>query len=174
MIVFRHADPRVPFLWEGDDQPEARWHKDDGPAHYFSDTPDGAWADLLRHEDIRDPEDVATVRRAIWAAEIPDDEKAAEPALPKKTLIGGTATFAACQQEAARLRANAATRIDAPSAALVAGGARGHRVSGGLRPAKPRHGRTIVLFGSRPDLVGWRAVHAGQPHPELLGRVRRA
>jgi len=27
MILFRHADPRFPFLWERADQPEARWHR---------------------------------------------------------------------------------------------------------------------------------------------------
>jgi hypothetical protein len=28
-------------------------------------TPDGAWAELLRHEEITDPEDAATIRRAL-------------------------------------------------------------------------------------------------------------
>ena len=52
MIVFRQADPRYPFLWESPDQPAGRWHgPGEGPAHYFSDTPVGAWAELLRHED---------------------------------------------------------------------------------------------------------------------------
>ena len=82
MIVFRHADPRLPFLWEDARQPPGRWHGGgEGPAHYFSDTPDGAWAELLRHEEIRDPADLATLRRAIWAVEIPDEEQAAAPGL---------------------------------------------------------------------------------------------
>ena len=45
MIGFRHTDPRYPlFLWEeGRSQPAGRWHAaGDGPAHYFSDTADGA------------------------------------------------------------------------------------------------------------------------------------
>ncbi len=71
MIGFRHADPRYPFLWEGADQPAARWHATgDGPAHYFSDTPDGAWAELLRHEEISDPDDLATIRRTLWAVDL--------------------------------------------------------------------------------------------------------
>jgi hypothetical protein len=109
----------------------------------------------------------------LWAVDIPDSETAAVPKLPKRTVTGGRETFADCQREAARLRANRATRIDASSPALMPGGAHGYRVNGGLRAAQPRDGRTIVLFGSRPDLVGWRAVHLGQPHPELLARVRR-
>ena len=58
MIVFRQADPRYPFLWSDPAQPAARWHGEaEGPAHYFADTPDGAWAELLRHEEITDPAD---------------------------------------------------------------------------------------------------------------------
>jgi hypothetical protein len=38
--------------------------------HYFTDTPDGAWAEFLRHEAIFDPEDLLTVRRAPWAVDI--------------------------------------------------------------------------------------------------------
>ena len=73
MIAFRQCDARCPFLWEGAAQPEGRWHAaGEGPAHYFADTPDGAWADFLRHEEIRDAADLATIRRAIWAVDIGD------------------------------------------------------------------------------------------------------
>lgn len=172
MIAFRHADPRLPFLHEHSSQSPARWHDaGDGPVNYFSDTPDGAWAEFLRHEEIREPEDLATVRRALWAVEIAD-EPSATPTLPDAALVGGAESYGVCRKEARRLRAGGATRIDAPSAALVRGGARGHRVDGGLRPGPPRDGRTIVLFGRRPSLVGWRAVDAGRPAEELLTRVR--
>ena len=173
MIVFRHADPRLPYLCEGANQPSARWHdKGEGPVHYFADTPDGAWAEFLRHEEIQDPADLATIRRAMWAVEIPDDESAASPALPAVTVTGGTGTYRACREEARRLRAGGATRIDVPSAALVAVGARGQCVDGGLTPGPPRAGRTIVLFGRRSSLVGWRAAYEGRPTEELLVRVR--
>ena len=174
MIVFRHADPRLAFLREDANQPSARWHDaGEGPAHYFADTPDGAWAEFLRHEEIQDPADLATIRRAIWAVEIPDDERAASPALSEGTVTGGTGTYGACREEARRLRAGGATRIDAPSAALVTGGARGQHVDGGLAPGPPRTGSTIVLYGRRSSLVGWRAAYAGRPADELLVRVRQ-
>src|SRR5690606_7733130 len=74
VIVFRQADSRVPPLWETSDQPAGRWHGDgEGPAHYFADTPDGAWAEFLRHEEITDPADLEGVRRRLWAVEIGDD-----------------------------------------------------------------------------------------------------
>jgi len=172
MIAFRHADPRLPFLRDDTNQPAARWHAaGEGPVHYLSDTPDSAWAEFLRHEEIDDPADLATIQRAMWAVEI-GDEPAARPDLPTATLTGGPASYGACRQEAARLRAAGATRLDAPSAALAPGGARGHVSVGRLRPGPPRDGNTIVLFGPRPSLVGWRAAQEGRPAAELLARVR--
>ena len=172
MIVFRHADPTFPFLLEDAGQPPARWHGDgEGPVHYFTDTPDGAWAEFLRHEEIKDPRDLATVRRAIWAVELPD-EPAEHPHLPDDTFLGGTPTYPDCQAEARRLRGLGAKRLVAPSAALSGGGAGGHRVDGGLRPAPPRDGKVIVLFGRRPDLAGWAAASEGRPRDDLLPRVR--
>lgn len=173
MIVFRHADPRLPFFWEDRRQPPARWHgPEEGPVQYTCDTPDGAWAEFLRHEEIRTPEDLATIRRALWAIEIDDGESGVRPELPASTMTGGLATYEACRTAARDLLAKGATRLDVPSAALNPGGAHGYRVNAGLRAAAPRDGRVIVLFGRRASLVGWRAVYKGHPADELLGRVR--
>lgn len=173
MIVFRHADPRLPFLWEDEAQPPGRWHEaGEGPVHYFADTPDGAWAEFLRHEEIRDPADLPTVRRAIWAVQIPDGESVARPALHESVLTGGPETHPVCRKEARRLRAAGATRLDVEAAALLPGGARGHVVDGGLKPGPERAARTIVLFGRRPTLVGWRAAYEGRPGDDLPARVR--
>lgn len=104
MIGFRHADPRYPFLWESSDQPAARWHAaGDGPAHYFSDTPDGAWAEFLRHEEILDPADLPTIRRAVWAVDL-GEPTLARPVLGRDVVTGGHASYPACQAEARRLR----------------------------------------------------------------------
>ena len=169
MIAYRHADPRLPFFWEGTRQPAARWHEaDDGPVQYLADTPDGAWAEFLRHEEIQDPDDVATIRRALWAVEIGESPGAA-PELPIATMTGGSDSYVACRVEAARLRASGVTRIDAPSAALA--DARPYVVRGGLQPSAPRPSRTIVFFGV-PPARGWRAAAEGRPHRELLTRVR--
>ena len=109
MILFRHADPRFPFLWETASQPAGRWHAPgEGPVHYLADTPDGAWAEFLRHEEIRDPEDLAGIRR----------------------------------------------------------------VQEGLREGPDRDGQVYVIFGRRPDLVGWPVTFVGSPPEYLLGRVR--
>ena len=171
MIGFRQADPRFPFLWEDASQPPGRWHDEgEGPVHYFADTPEGAWAEFLRHEEITDPADVAEIRRSIWAVELGDPELQA-PRLSARTLTGGLQSYPACRGEAARLRAAGATGLIAPSAALRSGGAHGWRVDAGLRPAASRDGRVIAMFGRRPDLVGWAAAYEGRPAADLLRRV---
>lgn len=175
MIGYRHVDPRYPFLWESAEQPPARWHGDgEGPAHYLADTPEGAWAEYLRHEAITDPVDLAGVRRALWAIDVPDAaiDEAARPVLPARVATGGLDTYPRCRREARRVRAAGATCLLAPSAALVSGGASGWRVDGGFVPGPRRDGVVVVLFGRQPALVGWSATHAGQPDPRILPRVR--
>ncbi len=174
MIGFRQADPRYPFLWSDPSQPAARWHGDgEGPAHYFADTPDGAWAELLRHEEIHDPADVATLRRALWVVEL-GDEPAKAVTLKPAVLTGGRDTYWACQAHARRLRARGARRLVAPSAALMPGGAAGREVVDALeRTARPRDGRVVVIFGEPAGIVGWKAVEHGAPPAGLLERVNR-
>lgn len=171
MIVFRHADPRFPFLWEGPAQSAARWHTDgSGPVQYLAETPDGAWAELLRHEGITDAVDLDGLRRALWAVDLPMAPEA-RPGLSTTDLLGGTDTWPVCQAEAARLRAEGAAGVVAPSAALSAGPS-GFRVQGGLQPGPERSESIVVLFGPRPDLVGWSACAVGRPRADLLARVR--
>src|SRR5262245_26161006 len=140
MIVFRQVDRRYPFLWEDREQPAGRWHADgDGPAHYFADTPDGAWAEFLRHEEISEAADLETIRRQLWAVEI-GDAPAERVALPDRVLSGGPETYARCQAEARRLRERGARRITAPSAALERGAAQGFSVDGGMHREGARDG----------------------------------
>jgi hypothetical protein len=172
MTLFRHADARYPFLWESERQPPGRWHGEgEGPVHYLADTPDGAWAELLRHEEIRDPRELATIRRALWAVEVPE-ERPARPRLPVGLLTGDADSYGRCRKEARRLRAAGARVLVATSAALQPRAARGWKVQGGMHPARARDGKVYVLFGPRPDLVGWAAVMDGHPPENLLPRVR--
>ena len=170
MIVFRHVDPRYPFLWVGPAQPEGRWNRDGrGPTHYLADTPDGAWAEFLRHEEIRDPADLPGIRREIWAVEI-GDLPTTLPSLEVATMTGGRASYAACQEAADDIRSSGEVGFLAPSAALQPGGAHGYRVDGVLQPGPQRNGLVVVLFGPRPDLNGWQAA-LGWPDAALLPAV---
>lgn len=172
MIVFRHADRRFPFLWETADQPAARWHgAGDGPVQYLAETPDGAWAEFLRHEGITDTADLGGVARSLWAVELTDPPRT-RPTMPVSIITGGESTWVACQAEARRLRGRGAAGIIARSAAIVGATPSGFRTAGGLRPGRLREERVFVLFGPRPDLIGWRACDAGRPGVDLLARVR--
>ena len=173
MIAFRHVALLKAFLWAESSQPAGRWHAEgEGPVQYLSDTPDGAWAEFLRSEGIFDVADLRAVRRTLWAVDI-GTEELATPRLPLGILTGGLETWETCRQEASRLRAAGATGLRARSAALKPGMARGLRVDGGgLVPGDERSGDTIVLFGPRPDLVGWRAAFLGRPGEDLLEAVR--
>lgn len=170
MIVFRHADPRFPFLREDPSLSAGRWHTTGELTHYFCDTPDGAWAEFLRHEEIDNPQDILTIRRALWAVDI-GQPPTLEPDLPHEVLTGGPESWPACGQLAKRFRTTT-NGIVAPSAAVRPGGAHGWRVAGGIRPGPPRNGIVFVLFGPRTDLVGWAATIEGRPSEELLSIVR--
>lgn len=174
MILFRHCDRRFPFLWETSDQPAARWHGDgEGPVQYFSDTPSGAWAEFLRHEDITDERDLEGVQRALWAVDVPlQDMRIAEPALRSSVLLSGLPGYATCRLEARRLRAGGIQAIKAPSAALKSGGAGGWKVDGGEREADRRDGTTYALFGQQPACTGWPVVDAGTAPARVLPRVQ--
>lgn len=172
MIVFRHADPRFPFLWESAEQPLARWHDmGEGPVHYFAETADGAWAEFLRHEGITDPADLVGIARSIWAVELVRPPRT-RPLLPPAVVSGDTSSYDACRGEARRLRARGARGLVARSAAIDAATPAGFRTDRGLRPGPRRSERVYALFGRRPDLVGWAACAEGRPRDDLLRRVR--
>ena len=138
---------------------------------YLADTPSGAWAELLRHEEIKDPAELSGVRRALWAVDLPQPPRA-EPSLSQAELLGDRGSYGACQQEARRIKATGAPGLRAASAALLPGAASGWRVDGGLHQAAARDGLVYALFGRRPDLVGWPVVREGAPPEDLLPRVR--
>ena len=116
---------------------------------------------------------MAGVERSLWAVEVPEaGEPVASPALSPAVLKGGLRSYPRCQAEAQRLRRTGATAMEAPSAALREGGARGQTVSGGLVEAEARDGRVLVLFGPRPDLHGW-LCGVGRPSQRLLALVRK-
>lgn len=172
-IGFRHCDPRFGFMWRSPLQPAARWHgTGEGPANYFADTPVGAWAEFLRHEAIRDPADLAGVRRSLWAVELPEDGYE-RPMLEDEVLRGDTDSYAACQQEARRLRDAGTQRLQAPSAALMPGCAQGWFAtdSGLMLATPPRDGHVWVLFGDA-QARGWIAVDGGAPPAVALPLVR--
>jgi hypothetical protein len=130
------------------------------------------WAEFLRHEGITQESELANVRRALWAIEVPDKLPVDAPRLAGPAMAGGIASYEECRKEARRLRTEGAQALHAPSAALLPGGAGGWKVDGGLQPAAKRDGTVLAVFGPRPSFVGWMAAFAARPRSDLLSRVR--
>lgn len=172
MIVYRNCDRRFPFLWEDGAQPEARWNRaGEGPVQYLADTPTGAWAEFLRHEEITEEPDLEGVSRALWAVEV-DMDGVVPVSLDESVVTGGADSYPICQAEADRLHARGASGVRAASAALLPGAAAGCRVRGGLVDGPARDGQVYVLFGARPDALGWPVVLDGAPPAAVLHQVR--
>jgi hypothetical protein len=87
-------------------------------------------------------------------------------------MTGDLATYRSCQAEARRLRESGASGLVGPSAAVSGATGSGFRTDGGLRRGPRRPERVFVLFGPRPDLIGWAACADGRPRDDLLVRVR--
>jgi hypothetical protein len=89
-LWFRNVDARFPFLHDNGQQPEARWYGDrDGPARYLADTPDGAWAELLRHEEIDDEIELSGIARDLWVVEIDTDSEIVEVRGGRTRVLAG-------------------------------------------------------------------------------------
>ncbi len=139
---------------------------------YFADTPPGAWAELLRHEEITDPADLAGISTRLWAVQIGEVDMR-EPQLPLAALTSAPDEYDVCRAEARRLRAAGTLWLVTVSAALQFGEAAGFRVgTAGLIRAAPRDGKVVVHFGVLPDAEGWCAADAARPDADLLGYIR--
>lgn len=173
-VLFRHTDTRHGFTWESDAQPAARWHgPGEGPTQYLCSTPEGAWAEFLRHEEIVDPAELEGVTRRVWAIEVPDDliGRVVAVRLPHDVMRGGPDTYPRCRAEAATLRAAGVEILRVPSAALD--DAVGYRSTGiGYVDGDARPAENYIAFVAGAAWTGWMCHDVGRPDPALLTRVR--
>lgn len=121
---FRYSSYDVPF-WARANTTNERWHlAGDGPTQYLSVTPDGAWAELIRNENLRSENDLSLVAMPLWQARIEqsrvadyrDFETAELAGFDPENLIDDSQ--GACQTEGRRLRAAGFAGVLYPSAAL--------------------------------------------------------
>lgn len=169
--AFRYADYDVPF-WARANTQDGRWHRSSEACRtqYLSVSPDGAWADLIRSENLRTEPEVALVRMPLWVARLDENgivdystfERAEAAGFPPDALIDDD--WERCQTEGTRLRDLGLRGVLAPSASL---------------PGEV----TITLFGGR-RAVHWdddplvasaipaNVVTVGRPPVGLVDRVR--
>jgi RES domain-containing protein len=123
-VAFRYSNYDTPF-WVRPNSEPGRWHQaGDGPTQYLSTTVDGAWAELVRAEELRSEQEVALVRMPMWVAEVHVQriadygtfEKAEAAGFPPAALIDDD--HSRCQEEGRRLRQAGFQGVLAPSAAL--------------------------------------------------------
>ena len=169
---FRYSSYDVP-LWVRPNTTDERWHvAGDGPTQYLSETPDGAWAELIRNENLRSEADLSLVAMPLWQLQIEqsrvadyrDFETAEQAGFKPESLIDDDQD--ACRLEGRRLKEAGFAGVLYPSAAL---------------PGE----QNLALFGPR-ILLPWGAprllasgipgmrLTVGAPPKDLLPRVRHA
>jgi hypothetical protein len=167
---YRYSDYDTPF-WARSNTRSGRWHTaGDGPTQYLSSTTDGAWADLIRNEDLRTEADIAMIQMPLWQCKIDqsyivdysDFEKAAAAGFPPEALIADDQER--CRVEGKRLRDLGYTGIVAPAAALP-----------GETSLTLFGGRVLIDWSGSPRLassIPAAILSVGAPPPGLLARTR--
>ena len=169
LVAFRYSSYDVPF-WVRANTRDGRWNVAGGqPTQYWALTPEAAWAELIRHENLRSEQELEFVRMSIWVCRVPVSmlvdlriAAARDKWQASDEELTGDA-WAPCQSLGERLRIDARGVI-APSAAL------------------PGHD-CLTLFGARRP-IAWSATPAlasavpaarvaiGRPPAGLIERVR--
>jgi len=169
-IVHRYSSYDTPF-WVRDNTQPGRWHiRGDGPTQYLSLSTDGAWAELIRGEELSSEAEVTMVSVQMWAVHVVQAmvvdystfELAEAAGFDPGALVDED--YGRSQREGARLRSLGCSGILAPSAALPG---EINLTLFGPRMASTWN-RPSLLASSLPATV----ITKGAPPPGLLSRVR--
>lgn len=169
-VAFRYSDYDTP-LWARPNTEDGRWHlARTDPTQYLCLSPDGCWADLMRHEDLRTEIDVALVRMPLWVLKLSEEriadystfDKAETAGFPPDALVDED--WQRCQAEASRLKDLGYRGVLAPAAALP-----------GEIALTLFGGRRAVGWNEEPSLVSAipaKIVTVGAPPTGVVERVR--
>jgi RES domain-containing protein len=186
---YRYSSYDTPF-WDRESTRPGRWHATgEGPAQYLTSSADGAWAELIRAEELFTEEEVAMVSVNMWMIEVSCTmivdystfEKAEAAGFDPEALIDDD--YSRCQREGARLRARNFAGVLAPSAALPGEvnltlfGPRLHSSWGKPPVLRSFLPATVLTKGAPPRGLLPRVRQLGMPHDGLvafeLARARR-
>lgn len=169
LVAFRYSSYDVPF-WVRPNTRPGRWHVvGDPPTQYWSLTPEAAWAEHIRFEELRSEAELDEVRMPIWVCRLSSMNllDLFDPAVRDHyglTVADLTSDdWSACQQAGAVMRSEGARGVLGPCAALG-------------------NGMNVTLFGPRraidfdrrPALASVSPaalVAIGRPPRDLLHRV---
>ena len=167
---FRWSNYDTPF-WALPNSEPGRWHTDGEPAtQYFSLSPEGAWAELIRRERLTSEPEAAQIRTPMWEAKLRlqrvadyrSFELAESAGFPPDALVDDD--HSRCQQEGNRLRRIGFDGVLAPSAAMP-----GELCLVVFGP------RRMLEWGDQPRLasaIPARCLSTGAPPSGLVERVR--
>ncbi len=171
IVGHRYSNYDTPF-WARPNSQAGRWHVvGDEPTQYMATTTDGAWAELIRNEELRSEAEVSLVRIPMWAIQVNDAliadystfEKAEAARFNPEALVDDE--YSRTQAEGKRLRELRFHGVLAPSAALP--GAINLTLFGPRTIAS--WGRPPLLASALPATV----IATGSPPAGLLTRVRQ-
>jgi RES domain len=179
-IAHRYSSYDTPF-WVRENSQPGRWHRrGDGPTQYLSFSTDGAWAELIRNEELRAEDEVAMVSVSMWAvlidggviADYSTFEQAERSGFDPAALV--SENYDQCQSEGARLRKKGFSGVIAPSAALP--GTLNVTLFGALMMStwdRPKFlassiPATVITKGAPPPGLLLRVRHLGAPHSGLV------
>lgn len=170
LVAFRYCSYDVPF-WVRPNTRPGRWHlAGTEPTQYWSLTPEGAWAELIRYEELVTEEELDEIRTAMWVCRLPrmgladltDDAVRDRYNLTDKDLTADA--WDACQRAAVAIRREA-RGVLAPSAVLAD--------TLNVSLFGPRR---VIAFQRSPTLasaIPGAIAAIGRPPRGLVGRVQR-
>ena len=170
LIAFRYCDYDVPF-WVRANSREGRWHVvGDPPTQYWSTTPDGAWAELIRAEELTLEDELDLLRMPIWVCRIPclglidlrDSASQEQHGITAADLT--SEDWSACQRVATHVRASARGVIS-PSAAMDD--------ASNVTLFGPRRAIALEQRPALASAVPSAVVAHGRPRPGLIPSVLR-
>lgn len=169
-VAFRWSTYDVPF-WARPNTRTGRWNRlGNEPTQYWSLSPDAAWAELIRHEDLTTEDELDLVRMPLWVCRFPTArlEDLRDPSTQARLEIDAAELldddWTGCQA----LRERLPPRIAGVIAPCVALPDQANITLFGARRA--------IGFDRRPALASAVPVTRaaiGRPPEGLIGRVRR-
>jgi hypothetical protein len=170
LVAFRWCTYDVPF-WARPNTRAGRWNRANGePTQYWSLSPEAAWAELIRHEQLTTEEELDQVRVPLWACRL------------SATYLVDLRNGTECERYDVAPESVIADDWEACHRALPA---LRTRATGVLTPCAALSGETnVTLFGPR-RAISWNAqpglasavpavkAAIGRPPDGLLERVRR-
>lgn len=170
IVAFRYSTYDVPF-WVRPNSRPGRWHVvGEPPTQYWSTTPDGAWAELIRAEELTLEGELDLLRMPIWVCRIPClglvdlRQEAERDALGLSIADLISDDWSACQRAGEHLRGTARGVIT-PSAAMESGA--------NVTLFGPRRAIALEQRPALASAVPSAVVALGRPRPGLLPLVRQ-